>query len=31
VQDEEGLKIKLPDAKLGDYAYSLKVTGLRLK
>jgi alpha-L-fucosidase len=30
-QDEEGLKIKLPAGKTGDYPFALKITGLKLK
>ena len=30
-QDEAGLKVKLPARKPGEYAFALKVTGLKLK
>jgi hypothetical protein len=30
-QDETGLKVKLPIEKPCDFAYTLKITGLKLK
>jgi alpha-L-fucosidase len=29
-QDEEGLKVELPQQRPGDYAYALKITGLKM-